>query len=30
MTLDQVDKRDLVGMDWGVSRPMEKIMIVEI
>lgn len=29
-TLDQMDKRDLVGMDWEASKLLEKIMIVEI
>lgn len=28
-TLDQMDKKDLVGMDWADSKPMEKIMIRE-
>lgn len=25
-----MDKRDLVGMQWTLSKPMEKIMIIEI
>lgn len=29
-TLDQVDKRDLVGMGWTAFTPMEKIMIIEL
>lgn len=29
-TLDQVDKKDLVAMEWAASNPMEKIMITEI